>query len=120
MQGIAGSLQIERMVSPCDNLSQIVSAISCEKVVGRPVLLFGFVAMFHKVSVKIVLTRILIFPLILPRCYLDVRAFFFFRLDFRLDKDDFDALRVVVWDEVRVADLVDERLATAREVVWIK
>jgi hypothetical protein len=51
---------------------------------------------------------------------LDVRAFFFFLLDLRLDKDDFDALRVVVRDEVRVADLVDERLATAREVVWIK
>lgn len=66
MQGIAGSLQIERMVSPCDNLSQIVSASSCVNFVGLPCFLFGFVAMFHKVSVKIVLTRTGIFPLTIP------------------------------------------------------
>jgi hypothetical protein len=37
-----------------------------------------------------------------------------------LNKDDFDTFWIVVRDEFRVTQLVNERLATAREVVWIK
>jgi hypothetical protein len=49
-----------------------------------------------------------------------VSHFFGLRFDFALDKEDFDTFWVVVWDEFRVAELVNERLATSCVVVCIK
>jgi len=49
-----------------------------------------------------------------------VSHFFFLGFDFALDKEDFDTFWIVVRDEFRVTQLVDERLATSCVVVCIK
>jgi hypothetical protein len=49
-----------------------------------------------------------------------VGHFFGLRFDFALDKEDFDTFWIVVRDEFRVTQLVDEWLASACEVVCIK
>jgi hypothetical protein len=49
-----------------------------------------------------------------------VGHFFFLGFDFGLPEEDFDGFRVVVFDELRVAELVNERLATACEIVGVE
>jgi hypothetical protein len=49
-----------------------------------------------------------------------VSHFFFLRFDFALDKEDFDGFRVVVFDELGIAQLVNKRLATACEIVGVE
>jgi len=51
---------------------------------------------------------------------LDGRFFFGLRFALGLAERDFDGFRVVVSDEFGVAELVDERLATAREIIGIE
>lgn len=49
-----------------------------------------------------------------------MRAFFFPGADARLDEGDFEAGGIVVRDELRLFESVDESLATAREVVDVE
>jgi len=74
------------------------------------------------VSVKIDLDKFSSSPFRIPVASRDFHLghFFFLGLDFGLNKEDFDAFRVVVRDELCVAQLVDERLASSCVVVCIK
>jgi len=49
-----------------------------------------------------------------------VGHFFGLRFNFGLPEEDFDGFRVVVFDEFGIAQLVDERLATACEIVGVE
>lgn len=50
----------------------------------------------------------------------EVRAFVFAVLHARLDESDFEAGGIVVRDELRFLESIDESLATAREVVDVE
>ncbi len=51
---------------------------------------------------------------------MDRRAFLGFAADFDLCKSDFNAAGVVVREEARFLETIDESLATAREVVEVE
>jgi hypothetical protein len=72
------------------------------------------------VSVKIALDKFSSSPFRIPLPYFYFGAFFGFGFDLRLPEDDFDRFRVVVRDELGVAQLVDERFATACEIVSVE
>lgn len=74
------------------------------------------------VSVKIDLDKNIIPPFIIPTASrdFDLSHFFGLRFDFDLPEEDFDRFRIVVGNELCVAQLVDERLATACEIVGVE
>jgi hypothetical protein len=49
-----------------------------------------------------------------------VGHFFGLRFDFDLPEENFDGFRVVVFDELGIAQLVNKRLATACEIVGVE
>lgn len=50
----------------------------------------------------------------------EVRAFFFSGAHARLDEGDFETGGIIIRDELRLFESVDESLATAREVVDVE
>ena len=72
------------------------------------------------VSVKISLDKFSRSPFTIPLPDFYFDAFFFFGRDFRLAKDNFDTSRVIVWDKLRVAELVDKRLAASCKIVGVE
>jgi hypothetical protein len=72
------------------------------------------------VSVKTILDKVWESPFRIPLPNFYFCAFFAFGRHLRLLEEDFDAFGVIVGDETRIAQLVDERLATAREIVGIQ
>lgn len=72
------------------------------------------------VSVKIDLDKFSSSPFRIPLPNFYFGAFFGFGFDLRLPEQDFNRFRVVVRDELCVAQLVDERLATACEIVGVE
>lgn len=72
------------------------------------------------VSVKIDLDKFSSSPFRIPLPNFYFGAFFFFVRDLNLPEEDFDRFRIVVFNELCVAQLVDERLATACEIVGVE
>ena len=72
------------------------------------------------VSVKIDLDKFSSSPFRIPLPNFYFGAFFGFGFDLRLPEEDFDRFRVVVRDELGIAQLVDKWLAAACKIVGVE